>query len=51
MTAMLITTMLFPSRSEAAPRATEELWKELGVVLDTLTASECANYLTSSGYV
>ena len=36
---------------KAALRATEELWKEIGALLSTLTASECANYFASSGYV
>lgn len=36
---------------KAAPRATEELWKEIGILLDTLSPSECANYFASSGYV
>jgi transposase len=36
---------------KAATRATEELWKEIGKLLDTITADECANYFSSSGYV
>jgi len=36
---------------KAALRATEELWKEIGALLNMLTASECANYFASSGYV
>lgn len=36
---------------KTAPRATEDLWKEIGSLLDTLTASECTNYFASSGYV
>jgi transposase len=36
---------------KAAPRATEELWKEIGTLLDTLTASEWTNYFAPSGYV
>ena len=36
---------------KAAKRSTEELWKEIGELLDTVTASECANYFASSGYV
>ena len=36
---------------KAATRSTEELWKQIGVLLNTLTPSECANYLASSGYV
>jgi len=35
---------------KAATRATEELWKEIGKLLDTITADECTNYFTSSGY-
>jgi transposase len=36
---------------KAAVRATEELWTEIGTLLNTITASECSNYFTSSGYV
>ena len=36
---------------KAATRATEELWKEIGKLLDTITADECTDYFTSSGYV
>lgn len=36
---------------KAARRSTEELWKQIGELLNTITASECANYLASSGYV
>jgi transposase len=36
---------------KAALRATEELWTEIGTLLNTITASECANYFASSGYV
>ena len=36
---------------KAAKRATDELWKEIGKLLDTITADECANYFASSGYV
>ena len=36
---------------KAAKRSTEDLWKELGALLDTVSASECANYFASSGYV
>jgi transposase len=35
----------------AAQRSTEELWQEIGEVLNTVTSSECANYFASSGYV
>jgi transposase len=36
---------------KAAPRATEELWTEIGALIHTLAASECDNYFASSGYV
>jgi transposase len=36
---------------KAAKRSTEELWKEIGALLNTVTANECANYFTSAGYV
>ena len=36
---------------KAARRATEELWTEIGIIINTITASECANYFASSGYV
>ena len=36
---------------KAARRATEELWAEIGIIINTITASECANYFASSGYV
>jgi transposase len=36
---------------KAAKRSTEELWKEIGELLNTVTTSECANYFASSGYV
>ena len=36
---------------KAALRATEELWMEIGVLINTITESECANYFASSGYV
>jgi transposase len=36
---------------KAALRASEELWTEIGVLINTITASECANYFASSGYV
>ena len=37
--------------ARAAQRSTEELWQEIGEVLNTVTSSECANYFASSGYV
>ena len=36
---------------KAAKRSTEELWQEIGALLNTVTRSECANYFASSGYV
>ena len=36
---------------KAARRATEELWTEIGIIINAITASECANYFASSGYV
>jgi transposase len=36
---------------KAALRATEEHWKEIGALLNTVTDTECANYFASSGYV
>lgn len=36
---------------KAAKRSTEELWQEIGELLNTVTTSECANYFASSGYV
>jgi transposase len=36
---------------KAAKRSTEELWTEIGELLNTVTAAECANYFASSGYV
>lgn len=36
---------------KAATRCTEDLWKEIGALLDTISTSECANYFASSGYV
>src|SRR5271156_3444968 len=36
---------------KAATRCTEELWKEMAALLDTVSTSECANYFASSGYV
>ena len=34
-----------------AAKRSEELWKEIGELLNTVTTSECANYFASSGYV
>jgi transposase len=36
---------------KAAKRSTDDLWKEIGELLNTLSPSECENYLSSSGYV
>jgi transposase len=36
---------------KAAKRSTEELWEQIGQLLFTVSASECANYLASFGYV
>jgi transposase len=36
---------------KAAQRSTEELWTEIGELLNTVTPSECANYFASAGYV
>jgi len=35
---------------KAAKRGIEELWKEIGLLLDRFPAAECANYLTKAGY-
>ena len=34
----------------AEPRSREALWKKLGRTVDQFAPSECANYLTNSGY-
>ena len=36
---------------KAAKRSTEDLWREIGELLNTVSTSECANYFASSGYV
>ncbi len=36
---------------KAAKRSTDDLWKEIGELLNTISPSECENYLTSCGYV
>ena len=36
---------------KAAKRSVEALWTKIGELLNTLSATECANYFTSSGYV
>jgi len=36
---------------KAAARDLETLWKEIGELLNTVTASECTNFFNSCGYV
>jgi transposase len=36
---------------KAAARSVDELWMEIGELLNTIPASECENYFASSGYV
>ena len=36
---------------KAAHRTVDALWNEIGVILDTVAPTECANYFASSGYV
>ncbi len=36
---------------KSAKRTVEDLWTEIGDLLDTVTPEECANYFHSSGYV
>ena len=36
---------------KAAKRTLNALWKHIGKLLSTISASECANYFASSGYV
>ncbi len=35
---------------QAAARTKDALWATIGSLLDEFTPSECANYLTNSGY-
>ena len=35
---------------KADPRTVEATWKRIGSLLDSFSASECANYLVNSGY-
>jgi transposase len=35
----------------AARRSIDALWKEIGDLLDTVTAGECSNFFASCGYV
>ena len=34
----------------AQKRTTEDLWQEIGQLLDQFKPNECANYLTNAGY-
>ena len=36
---------------QTAARDTESLWKEIGALLNTASASECTNYFAACGYV
>jgi len=36
---------------KAAKRSVEELWTEIGALLNTITPIKCSNYFASSGYV
>jgi len=36
---------------KAAKRSIDELWKEIGRLLDSVTQSECENFIASCGYV
>ena len=36
---------------KAAKRSIDELWKEIGRLLDGVTQSECENFISSCGYV
>jgi transposase len=36
---------------KAAKRDIDDLWKEIGELLNGVTASECTNFFASSGYV
>ncbi len=36
---------------KAAKRSVDDLWMEIGQLLNTISSSECANYFASSGYV
>jgi transposase len=35
---------------KAAARTRDALWETIGVLLESITAAECQNYLTNSGY-
>jgi transposase len=36
---------------KAATRTLDELWSEIGRIVDTVSASECQNYFRAAGYV
>ena len=36
---------------KAAKRSVDDLWVEIGNLLNTVSSGECANYFASSGYV
>ncbi len=36
---------------KAAPRTLDALWKQIGILLNTVSSTECAHYFASSGYV
>ena len=36
---------------KAAKRSIDDLWMEIGQLLNTVSSNECANYFASSGYV
>lgn len=36
---------------KAACRSSEDLWKQIGELLNTVSSRECENYFASSGYV
>ena len=36
---------------KAAKRSLDDLWVEIGQLLNTVSSSECTNYFVSSGYV
>ena len=35
---------------KAAARTRDALWETIGVLLESITAAECQNYLSNSGY-
>ena len=39
-----------PRPRKAAARTRDELWTAIGSLLDTITATECRNYILNSGY-